>query len=253
MDTVKSALVEFKSHSASSYGGLFSAGVTTYPNPPRRTYARADLLELQLACQTVDLSPQQLDFIPSTLIKKTIRRKRGSRGGIRNRIRRRGSKLVARAARIVAAAPLEICEIEIECLSVRRPTNIVYDRETLLNIRTLQASNITGIRWHLDILRKHRILTDTVTLCPQLPGGGSSRDGVDVNKLNSFFQLLPSKKRYRSLRCSTTRLRNSFLPQAVRMLNAPASQIFSLDFIYYLFIIYLFIHHWDVCLFEMYV
>ena len=154
--------------------------VTTHPNPPRRT--RADLLELQLACQTVDLSPEQLDFIPSTLIKKTIRRKRGSRGGIRNRIRRRGSKLVARAARIVAAAPLEICEIEIECLSVRRPTNIVYDRETILNIRTLQASNITGIRWHLDILRKHRILTDTVTLCPQLPGGGSSRDGVDVNK-----------------------------------------------------------------------
>ena len=64
MDTVKSALEEFKSHSSSSYGGLFSAGVTTYPNPPRRTYARADLLELQLACQTVDLSPEQLDFIP---------------------------------------------------------------------------------------------------------------------------------------------------------------------------------------------
>ena len=143
--------------------------VTTHPNPPRRTTleARADLLELQLACQTVDLSPEQLDFIPSTLIKKTIRRKRGSRGGIRNRIRRRGSKLVARAARIVAAAPLEICEIEIECLSVRRPTNIVYDRETILNIRTLQASNITGIRWHLDILRKHRILTDTARNCPE--------------------------------------------------------------------------------------
>ena len=131
--------------------------------------------------------------------------------------------------------------------------NVVYDRETILNIRTWRASNITGICWHLDILRKHRILTDTVTPCPQLPGGGSSRDGVDVNKLNSFFQLLPSKKRYRSLRCSTTRLRNSFLPQTVRMLNAPAFQIFSLDFIYYLFIIYFFIRHWDVCLFEMYV
>ena len=37
--------------------------------------------------------------------------------------------------------------------------------------------------------------------------------------LNSFFQLLPSKKRFRSIRCSTTRLLNSFLPQAVRMLN----------------------------------
>ena len=48
--------------------------------------ALADLLELQLACQTVDLSPEQLDFIPTTLIKKTIRRKRRSRGGIRNRI-----------------------------------------------------------------------------------------------------------------------------------------------------------------------
>jgi hypothetical protein len=92
MDTVKSALVEFKSHSATSYGGLFSAGVIAYPNPPRLTYARADLPKLQHACQTVDLSPNQLDFIPKTLIKKTIRRKRESRGGIRNMTRRRGSK-----------------------------------------------------------------------------------------------------------------------------------------------------------------
>ena len=57
---------------------------------------------------------------------------------------------------------------------------------------------------------------------------------------------------HRSLRCSTTRMRNSFLPQTVRMLNAPASQIFSLDFIYYLFI-YLLIIGTFVCLFEMYV
>ena len=51
---------------------------------------------------------------------------------------------------------------EIECLSVRRPTNLVYDRETLLNIGTLQGSNIAGIRCHLNILRNHRILADTV-------------------------------------------------------------------------------------------
>ena len=58
---------------------------------------------------------------------------------------------------------------------------------------------------------------------------------------------------HRSLRCSTTRLRNSFLPQTVRMLNAPASQIFSLDFIIYLLFIYLLIIGTFVCLFEMYV
>ena len=75
---------------------------------------------------------------------------------------------------------------------MRRPTNVVYDREKILNIRTLRASNITGIRWHLDIIRKHRILTDTVTPCPQLPGGGSSRDGVDVNKVTEQLLSAPT-------------------------------------------------------------
>ena len=37
--------------------------------------------------------------------------------------------------------------------------------------------------------------------------------------LNSFCQLLPSKKHYGSMSCSTGRLLNSFLPQAVRGLR----------------------------------
>ena len=37
---------------------------------------------------------------------------------------------------------------------------------------------------------------------------------------HSLFSLLPSGRRYRSLRCRTTRLRNSFIHQAVRKLNS---------------------------------
>src|SRR4029434_6215788 len=37
---------------------------------------------------------------------------------------------------------------------------------------------------------------------------------------HSLFSLLTSGRRYRSLRCRTTRLRNSFIHQAVRKLNS---------------------------------
>src|SRR4029434_11185263 len=37
---------------------------------------------------------------------------------------------------------------------------------------------------------------------------------------HSLFSFLPSGRRYRSLRCRTTRLRNGFIHQAVRKLNS---------------------------------
>src|SRR4029434_530516 len=37
---------------------------------------------------------------------------------------------------------------------------------------------------------------------------------------HSLFSLLPSGRRYWSLRCRTTRLRNGFIHQAVRKLNS---------------------------------
>ena len=37
---------------------------------------------------------------------------------------------------------------------------------------------------------------------------------------HTLFQLLPSNKRYRSIKSRTTRLSNSFFPQAVRLLNS---------------------------------
>src|SRR4029434_9781185 len=39
-------------------------------------------------------------------------------------------------------------------------------------------------------------------------------------KAHSLFSLLPSGRRYRSLYCRTTRLRNGFIHQAVRKLNS---------------------------------
>ncbi|KAL3065206.1 hypothetical protein OYC64_015394 [Pagothenia borchgrevinki] len=36
---------------------------------------------------------------------------------------------------------------------------------------------------------------------------------------HKLFSLLPSGRRYRSIRTKTTRLRDSFIPQAIRLLN----------------------------------
>ena len=38
---------------------------------------------------------------------------------------------------------------------------------------------------------------------------------------HKLFTLLPSGKRYRSMRCKTTRFMNSFFPKAIRLLNSP--------------------------------
>lgn len=43
--------------------------------------------------------------------------------------------------------------------------------------------------------------------------------GDPPHPLHKYFELLPSGKRYRSLKSRTTRMINSFLPQAVRLLN----------------------------------
>ena len=40
---------------------------------------------------------------------------------------------------------------------------------------------------------------------------------------HTLFHLLPSGKRYKSLRTRTNRLKNSFFPAAIRLLNGPTS------------------------------
>ena len=42
----------------------------------------------------------------------------------------------------------------------------------------------------------------------------------NTHPAHKLFSPLPSGKRYRSLRCKTTRLSNSFFPQAIRLLNS---------------------------------
>ena len=41
-----------------------------------------------------------------------------------------------------------------------------------------------------------------------------------TNPAHKLFTLLPSGKRYHSMRCKTTRLSKSFFPQAIRLLNS---------------------------------
>ena len=45
---------------------------------------------------------------------------------------------------------------------------------------------------------------------------------------HTLFHLLPSGKRYKSLRSRTNRLKNSFFPAAVRLLNGPNSSNFPI-------------------------
>ncbi|XP_069367947.1 uncharacterized protein [Paralichthys olivaceus] len=89
-----------------------------------------------------------------------------------------------------------------------------YGSCTALNRKTLQrvvktAQHITrtelpSMDLYTQRCRKkaHRILKD-----PHHPS-------------NKLFSLLPSGRRYRSIRTKTTRLRDSFIPQAVRLLNS---------------------------------
>ena len=46
---------------------------------------------------------------------------------------------------------------------------------------------------------------------------------------HSLFHLLPSGKRYKSLRSRPNRLKNSFFPAAVRLLNGPTSHYVELS------------------------
>ena len=38
--------------------------------------------------------------------------------------------------------------------------------------------------------------------------------------LSTFFHVLPSRRRYRCIKCKTSRYSRSFVPVAIRMLNA---------------------------------
>ena len=41
-----------------------------------------------------------------------------------------------------------------------------------------------------------------------------------VHPLSTFFHVLPSRRRYRCIKCKTSRYSRSFVPVAIRMLNA---------------------------------
>ncbi len=56
--------------------------------------------------------------------------------------------------------------------------------------------------WHTALVEPPQIISDS------------------THSTNGLFTLLPSGKRYRSMRCKTDRFRNSFFPQAIRLLNS---------------------------------
>lgn len=88
-------------------------------------YARADLLDLRQASSKI-LTLPLLDLIPKHLLRKIICRKRGSRGGIRNKVRRQGSRLPLPA----------IVLSNVWCFSVLIGTQICY---VLLNCGCLRT------------------------------------------------------------------------------------------------------------------
>lgn len=78
-------------------------------------------------------------------------------------------------------------------MSVRRLTNIVYEREALLSIRTVHACEIVGIRRHLDILHQHGILSDPVlsNICRRKQQRHKQRRGKRAG-INAWLRANPT-------------------------------------------------------------
>ena len=104
----------------------------------------------------------------------------------------------------------------------------------LSNIESLLTSSFTS--WYGSSTEKDRMAlrrvvrsAQRITGCP-LPSLEELHTQRCLNKAkrilkdpthpqNRLFIMLPSGKRYQSVKASTNRLKNSFIPQAVRLLN----------------------------------
>ncbi len=84
----------------------------------------------------------------------------------------------------------------------RAQQQVIKTTQNIIGTYLLSISDISEVRC---LHRAQRILKDS------------------THPNNSLFTLLLSGKRYRSIRCCTTRLQSSFFLQAVRLLNSPSA------------------------------
>ncbi len=120
----------------------------------------------------------------------------------------------------------------------------IYDKRTLLDIghrctNLLQDTLSTDPAWPVEILRNTedcKALQRVVRLAERISGSAlpslqdiylkrcKSRAAKIIkdsnHPSNCLFTLLPSGKRFKSVMAKTERLRRSFFPQAIRLLNS---------------------------------
>ncbi len=125
-----------------------------------------------------------------------------------------------------------------------RSALFIYDKRTLLDIghrctNLLQDTLSTDPAWPLEILRNTedcKALQRVVRLAERISGSAlpslqdiylkrcRSRAAIIIKDSNHpgnrLFISLPSGKRFRSMMAKTERLRRSFFPQAIRLLNS---------------------------------
>uniref|UniRef100_A0A3B3BRH8 Reverse transcriptase domain-containing protein n=1 Tax=Oryzias melastigma TaxID=30732 RepID=A0A3B3BRH8_ORYME len=95
------------------------------------------------------------------------------------------------------------------CITVWYGSSTVTDRKRLQRV-VKAASKITRTPLpSLQSIYKRRVLRRAASII---------RDPTHPQR--GLFTLLPSGRRYRSVKCRTSRLRNSFFPSAIRLLNS---------------------------------
>ncbi|KAL3062425.1 hypothetical protein OYC64_002271 [Pagothenia borchgrevinki] len=99
------------------------------------------------------------------------------------------------------------------CITAWYGSCIALNRKTLQRlVKTAQNITRTELPSMMEDLYSQRLRKKALRIIkdPHHPG-------------HKLFRLLPSDRRYRSIRTKTTRLGDSFIPQAIRLFNVCAS------------------------------
>lgn len=128
-------------------GHCLEPGQPSTAMPGRLTYSREHLLELSgLSSDPLEAFPRDANIPPELLRRKRkrIRRKRGSRGGIRHRLRRRGCRLPLPAIMLTNARSLRNKTEELCALIKSDPVSFVSQKRGSLETWTFSWMDSTS-------------------------------------------------------------------------------------------------------------
>lgn len=90
-----------------------------------------------------------------------------------------------------------------------------FDEPCITTLKCFLLQRLLGVYIQLCNDANDTNLTNWITLW----NGNCSVSDQKTHPSHELFTLLPSGRRYKSLRCRTSRLRNSFFPSAFSLLN----------------------------------